>query len=359
MVEIKYKEIEIECLFDCKRGNSQYTKTYCNQNKGKYEVFTGTTIGHFGFINSYEYDCENLTYSTDGEYAGTLRIITGKHNIGGHRAILIPKSDRLVLEYFKYVLQPIFFLNKKKGDVPSLSWKTLRKLKVFVPIDSEGRYSVEAQYSILNKHKSIETKKNEIQNKLDYINKINVQIISELGNHTKKNVCDLFDVVRGKSIYTKSYCKTNAGLYPVYSAANNEPLGYMNTYDYEGNYISISVNGIAGITQIISGKFSLNADRVILVPKSSNIDLYYVSYILEPTLRSLSKGRKGINNKSEFSKLTPRMINDTEIKIPVNEDGSYDLDKMKEIAQKNQNIIEIKKQLNDKVHEILSTEIIF
>ena len=50
-------------------------------------------------------------------------------------------------------------------------------------------------------------------------------------------VADLFEVQRGKSIYTKTYGNKNKGKYPVFSASNNAPLTYIDTYDYE-SYIS-------------------------------------------------------------------------------------------------------------------------
>src|SRR5699024_9442424 len=86
-------------------------------------------------------------------------------------------------------------------------------------------------------------------------------------------VRDLFDIQRGKSIYTKIYCKNNKGEYPVYSADNNNPLGYRNEHDYDGKYLSSSINGIAGVLTILDGKFSINADRVVFIPKVENINL--------------------------------------------------------------------------------------
>lgn len=87
---------------------------------------------------------------------------------------------------------------------------------------------------------------------------------------------DLFEIQRGKSIYTKTYCKNNKGEYPVYSADNNNPLAYRNDYDYDGEYLTLSINGIAGVLTILDGKFSANADRVIFISKVNNINWEYV-----------------------------------------------------------------------------------
>ena len=53
MAEVRYKEEKLKSLFNSKRGNNKYTKKYCNSNKGRFEVYTGTTIGSFGFINHF------------------------------------------------------------------------------------------------------------------------------------------------------------------------------------------------------------------------------------------------------------------------------------------------------------------
>lgn len=86
-------------------------------------------------------------------------------------------------------------------------------------------------------------------------------------------VRDLFDIQRGKAIYTKTYCRNNNGKYPVYSVDNNNPLGHRNEYDYDGRFLTSSINGIAGILTIIDGKFSTNADRAVFIPKVNNINL--------------------------------------------------------------------------------------
>ena len=77
MSERRIKSIPIKDLFSFTRGNSKYTKKYCHEHQGKYEVYTGTTIGHFASIDTFDYSTPNLTYTTDGVYAGTVEYITG------------------------------------------------------------------------------------------------------------------------------------------------------------------------------------------------------------------------------------------------------------------------------------------
>lgn len=170
---------------------------------------------------------------------------------------------------------------------------------------------------------------------------------------------DLFEIQRGKSIYTKTYCKNNKGEYPVYSADNTNPLAYRNDYYYYGRYLTSSINGIAGVLTILDGKFSINADRVVFVPKIENINLDYVKNILEPILRNKNKGRKGLKGKNEFTKLTPKMIEEQLIPIPYNRYGEVFEEKQKAISDKYKTIDMIKKEIENNLTELLKLELIF
>jgi type I restriction-modification system DNA methylase subunit len=171
---------------------------------------------------------------------------------------------------------------------------------------------------------------------------------------------DLFDIERGKSKYTKKFGNQNSGDYPVYSASNNAPLTFINTFDYDGNYMTWATNGFAGYIKLLNGKFSINADRGLLKPKKENINIAYIKNVLEPILRDLAKGRKGDKGKDEFTKVYPSMIENVEIKMPINENGEFDIDAQNEIVDKIKFIEEIKEKIEEYKKRIneLSVEVI-
>jgi type I restriction-modification system DNA methylase subunit len=176
--------------------------------------------------------------------------------------------------------------------------------------------------------------------------------LQELSQKKKSNVKkqifklkDLFDIDRGLSKYTKKYGNINKGDFPVYSASNNAPLTFVNTFDYNGEFLTWATNGFAGYVMLIDGKFSINADRGLLRPKYENINLQYIKSILEPKLRALAKGRKGEKGEDEFTKVYPSMIENVEIELFVDKNGKFDMEKQKEIAEKYEYIVE----LNDKI----------
>ncbi len=141
---------------------------------------------------------------------------------------------------------------------------------------------------------------------------------------------EIVDPIRGNSEYTKEYGEANKGDYPVYSASNSTPLTYIDHYDYEGKYLTWATNGFGGFIKIIEGKFSMNGDRGILLPKEGvDIDLEYLRYALQPVLRGLAKGRKGDRGKNEFTKVPVAMLKKVSISIPVDGAGDYDVEAQK------------------------------
>ncbi|WP_317380978.1 restriction endonuclease subunit S, partial [uncultured Intestinimonas sp.] len=170
---------------------------------------------------------------------------------------------------------------------------------------------------------------------------------------------ELFDTIKGKSKYTKKYGNLHSGPYPVYSASSQGTLTHLDTYDYDGRYMTWSTNGFAGTILILDGKFSINGDRGILVPKNGrqDLDFDYMKFTLEPIFRELAKGRKGDNGEDEFTKLYPSMLSDIMVPIPVDGKGNISLSLQKEIAQKFISVQNSQKEIIEKLDVLISKKI--
>ena len=129
-------------------------------------------------------------------------------------------------------------------------------------------------------------------------------------------------------------------------------LTHIDTFDYDGKYLTWTTNGFAGYIKVIDEKFSANGDRGILIPKVDNIDLDYMKFIIEPILRDLAKGRKGDKGKDEFTKVYPSMVEDVTIVVPLLKNGNLDLNTQKEIAEKYLKIEQIKSSIQDELEKI-------
>ncbi|MEJ8751437.1 restriction endonuclease subunit S [Lagierella sp. ICN-221743] len=373
MAEVRYIEVKLNKLFKNKRGNSNYTKKYCNANKGEYEVYTGTTIGSFGFINTYDYDEPLLTYTTDGENAATIKILSGKYNVGGHRAILFPKDENIVIDYFKWTLQKLFFDNVKKGDVPSITWSRIKDLEVTVPIDKNGNYDIEKQKEVVKKYEIVDEKKKELKEKLDYFKDVQVDFMAtELSKSKKIKIKDIFDlsIASNASNFTKTFIKNNSGDIPVYGASKeNEKPSYGYVVDnaiikeksnnktqetkvkYFNDCLTYNIDGFAGYVFYRKGKFSLSEKVRPLIIKEEYRDFLnpeFLKFVIEPIFRNNRKGRLGEDEKNEYTKLYINMIEDIEINIPINKDGTFDLEKQNQIVSKYKAIEEMKKSILEK-----------
>ena len=85
------------------------------KDDGQYPVFSSQTKnnGCLGYIDTYDFDVEQLTWTTDGANAGTVFLRKGKHNCTNVCGTLQPLSKELNLRYQKYALEHIAFYHKR------------------------------------------------------------------------------------------------------------------------------------------------------------------------------------------------------------------------------------------------------
>lgn len=76
-------------------------------DNGLYPVFSSQTQnnGCLGYINTFDFDCDQLTWTTDGANAGTVFIRSGKHNCTNVCGTLQPITDQTNLKFSHYALQ--------------------------------------------------------------------------------------------------------------------------------------------------------------------------------------------------------------------------------------------------------------
>ena len=125
-------------------------------------------------------------------------------------------------------------------------------------------------------------------------------------------VSDLFKLTRGRVI-NKEYIHTHVGNYPVYSSqtTNNGVLGYIDTFDFDGEYITWTTDGVyAGEVFYRNGKFNCTNVCGVLTPiEPLKIDLKYCAYVLNAIAKDYVIIASGI----------PKLMNNvfSTIKIPL------------------------------------------
>lgn len=239
------------------------------------------------------------------------------------------------------------------------SLTNMRRIVVSIPVDSTGNFDIAAQESIADSLLGMKQLRNTVAEKRQNIENARIVIEDENYNFKYYPLNMLFDTVKGLAKYTKKYGNLHSGSYPVYSASSQKPLTYLDTFDYDGRYMTWSTNGFAGTILILDGKFSINGDRGILVPKDgrTDLDFDYMKFTLEPIFREMAKGRKGDNGEDEFTKLYPSMLSDVMIPVPVDDIGNIDLCAQKEIAQKYLAIQQCQQEVASKLGGLISQKI--
>lgn len=154
-----------------------------------------------------------------------------------------------------------FFLNSKIY-LPSLN-EQLKTSELIELIEDR----IETQIKIINDYKLLKK----------YITK---SFIKQKG--TSYLLSEIAELGRGRVISSAEISKQKNPIYPVYSSqtSNNGVMGYLDNYDYEGEYITWTTDGAnAGTVYYRNGKF--NCTNVCGILKIKNgYDAYYISNIL-------------------------------------------------------------------------------
>ena len=153
-------------------------------------------------------------------------------------------------------------VNSVKFHLPSIIEQ--RKIARFLEsIDQR----IETQIKIINDYKLLKR----------YITK---SFIKQKG--TSYLLSEIAELGRGRVISSAEISKQKNPIYPVYSSqtSNNGVMGYLDNYDYEGEYITWTTDGAnAGTVYYRNGKF--NCTNVCGILKIKNgYDAYYISNIL-------------------------------------------------------------------------------
>ena len=108
-----WKILQVKYLFYIGRGRVIAQGEL--EDDGKYPVFSSQTKnnGCLGFINTFDFDIDQLTWTTDGANAGTVFLRSGKHNCTNVCGTLKPIERVIDLKYQKYVLEHIAYYHKR------------------------------------------------------------------------------------------------------------------------------------------------------------------------------------------------------------------------------------------------------
>lgn len=372
MSKESFVTVPLNKIFDFSIGtNSGLTKTFVNNNKGSIPVYGASkdpNEASYGYIKdglpNVKYFENCLTYNKDGA-SGLLFYRRGRFSLSEKVVplILFPESAQFLdYSYLKYAIEDI----TSRIDYSYSNKATKVKFKdvaVPIPITADGTYDLALQKELAEKYKQVDEQKNLLLRRIDELKSMMIRLPQDDDiSWSYVRISHLFTPTNGNSKYTAQWCAQHPGDVPLYSGNTMEKYASINESMYDGEYLTWAKDGFAGFIMYHNERFSITGHRGILIPteQCKNIDLHYIKCVLEPIFRKRKKGREGDMGKNEYTTLNSVMINSLEdkIAIPVLPDGTYDLEKQRELANRFKQIENIRNQLIEKINELLTIQVV-
>ena len=105
------------------------------ENSGQYPVYSSQTEndGIMGYIDTYDFDADYITWTTDGAKAGTVFYRRGKFNCTNVCGTLSPSSQDVNLRFFGHALNMVTSRFVRHDINPKLMNNVMAKIRVQVP----------------------------------------------------------------------------------------------------------------------------------------------------------------------------------------------------------------------------------
>jgi len=170
---------------------------------------------------------------------------------------------------------------------------------------------------------------------------------------------EFFEGQNGHPRFIKDYLDRHPGKFPVYSASLEAPFGHVDTFDYEGHHLTWVMNGYGGRVQEVSGRFSANRDRGVLVPHPGTRlpNLTYLRFAMEPVLVAAAVGRRMEGGRNDYTKIYPDAAMVQRIQVPIDKVGRHDYAAMEMLGVRLRRIEAAKAEVRRALEDVLATQV--
>ncbi|WP_156104136.1 restriction endonuclease subunit S, partial [Campylobacter sp. MIT 97-5078] len=178
-VNCKYELVNINSICEIGRGRVISHK-YIDDNKGEYPVYSSQTKdeGVMGYINTYDFEGEYITWTTDGIYAGTCFYRNGKFNCTNVCGTLKIKDTNTIL--YKFMVQVLNLATPNyvvRVANPKLMNNVMANIKIPLP-------PLEIQKQIVRECEKVEEQYNTIRMSIEEYQRLIKAVLVKCG------ICD-------------------------------------------------------------------------------------------------------------------------------------------------------------------------
>ena len=330
--KIEWKEIKDVANFysglksknknDFKNGNKKYIQ-YNN-------IFKNNKIdmnNYVGYVKINSNDSQNIVQYNDilitctsEKYdeigATSIYLYNDEIYLNTFSKIIRINNENINNTFIMYLFHSKWFKNKllkcTNGVTRfNLSFDKFKKIQIPIPpleiqnkiveiLDNFSNYETELETELETRTKQYNYYLNKL---LDFSNSSDVEW---------KEIKDICEIRRGKSI-TKNYISNHIGNFPVYSSqtTNNGTIGYIDTFDLDGEYISWTTDGVyAGTVFYRNEKFNITSHCGVLKIINNLVIPKYLFYYLKKNLY------KYVNNNASQPMMLKEKLQEIQIPIP-------------------------------------------
>ena len=354
--DMKWPMAKVSDLCELGRGRV-ISKKDIEKNPGEYPVYSSQTVknGCFGYLGSYDFDGEYVTWTTDGANAGTVFYRKGKFNCTNVCGTLKSKTDKVLMKYLAVILNTVAYKHVIHVGNPKLMNNVMGKIEVpLPPLDIQKQFVEE-----LDGYQKI------IDGARQVVDNWKPQVKIDPGWKKLKigEICDVF----GGGTPSRSNKEYWGGNIPWLSAryfSDNHTINGAEMITEKGLKNSSSKIAPKGstilITRVSVGKFAIadkdyaiNQDLTALVVKNKKIvSPKYLWLISEIVAKKIKQNANGI----AVTGVTREFVVKQEIPLPSVKIQEQIVDKIeteRKIVGANKQLIEIYGQkIKDKISEV-------
>ena len=223
------------------------SKTYLADNIGEYPVYSSQTAnnGEIGKINTFDFEGEFITWTTDGANAGTVFYRNEKFSITNVCGLITLKYDYLTYKFLFYWLsiQAKKHVYSGMGN-PKLMSNQMEKIQIPIPPLSVQSQIVQILDTFTELTAELTAELSMRQKQYQYYRDflLSEHELAKVGFEWK-SLGELGIINRGKRVIKNQL--TTEGSYPVYQNSL-QPLGYFDKFNVKANTTFMITAGAAG-----------------------------------------------------------------------------------------------------------------
>ncbi|MCB5984525.1 restriction endonuclease subunit S [Flavobacterium psychrophilum] len=279
-IESKWDLVRISDICEVGRGRV-INKKEIEQNTGIYPVYSSQTSnnGIFGNLDTFDFEGEYVTWTTDGIYAGSVFYRNGKFNCTNVCGTLKAISAKIDMKFLSVSLPNYTHLHVVKNANPKLMNNVMAAIQIPLP-------SLDIQQKIVAEIEVLEAKEKKAKEAVEELKERVTSIINNLKGATKKlrDVCKYSETrIKSGLLTSKNYIGVDNMLQNTAGKidSNFVPDSGTSTEYNAGNILLSNIRPYLKKIWFADNNGGSSGDVLVLQNVNSSVDSKYIYYHLK------------------------------------------------------------------------------